>query len=50
MLRRCAISYMKASLMPVMPPSSMRAMKARPVLNLVAGDIRDNVDLPQYAI
>ncbi len=28
----------------------MRAMKARPVLNLVAGDIRDKLDLPQYAI
>jgi 2-polyprenyl-6-methoxyphenol hydroxylase-like FAD-dependent oxidoreductase len=28
----------------------MRAMNCRPVLNLVAGDFRDDLDLPEYAI
>ncbi len=28
----------------------MRAMSFRPVLNLVAGDVADKLDLPEYAI
>ena len=28
----------------------MRAMNVGPVLRLVAGDIRDDLELPQYAI
>jgi hypothetical protein len=28
----------------------MRAMNCRPVLNLVAGDFRDDLHLPEYAI
>lgn len=29
---------------------AMRAMNLKPVLNLFAGDVRDNIDVPEYAI